>query len=49
VEPKQKKSRVRPSSDVFSSIFGGGSDAARLEPLNPAHRGGEKFRRRRRG
>ena len=52
VEPKQKKSRVRPTSDVFSSIFGGGStggDASRLEPLNPAHRGGEKFRRRRRG
>ena len=52
IEPKQKKSRARPASDVFSSIFGGGStggDASRLEPLNPAHRGGEKFRRRRRG
>ena len=50
LEPKQKKTRVRPTSDVFSSIFGGGgAEASRLEPLNPAHRGGEKFRRRRRG
>lgn len=49
VEPKQKKGRARGTSDVFSSIFGGGSDASRLEPLNPAHRGSEKFSRRRRG
>jgi hypothetical protein len=51
VEPKQKKSRVRPTSDVFSSILGSSRDGAgaRAEPLNPAHRGGEKFRRRKRG
>ena len=50
IEPKQKKTRVRPTSDVFSSALGMASgESSRSEPLNPAHRGGEKFRRRRRG
>ena len=36
VEPKQKKSCVRPTSDVFSSILGSSRDGtgARAEPLN---------------